>query len=202
MANDLVGQYVKAASLFIDLGHSGNAGDSLNSAKHYLSQANEKTKFRFYYCYADYLLTIGNHRKAQEIRTKLNEDPFYPEAIDILGAKIDFSIGCFKLAQEKSTTSYRSLMKKLKLRSSISPFFLCQCYKALLLLCSILVVQGLPLHLEYYFNQGLALGAKLGSKAYIAILSIEFARFLKMKRCLVSSENQIDSTTKQFGKVS
>ena len=202
MPTDLVEQFVKAASAYIDMGHSGNAGDSLSSAKQYLPRADENSKFCFYYCYADYLLTIGNYRKAREIRDKLTEDPFHSGGLDILGAKIDLSTGCFHAAQEKSTAGYRSLMKKLKLSSSIAPHLVSKCCKALLLLVGILFLQGFPLQLQYYFDQGMTMATKMGSNVYSAIISIEFARFLKMKRSLTLSADHIDLTTKKFGKVS
>ena len=148
------------------------------------------------------MLTIGNYRQAREIRDKLTEDPFHSGGLDILGAKIDLSTGCFHAAQEKSTAGYRSLMKKLKLSSSIAPHLVSKCCKALLLLVGILFLQGFPLQLQYYFDQGMTMATKMGSNVYSAIISIEFARFLKMKRSLTLSADHIDLTTKKFGKVS
>ncbi len=62
------------------------------------------------------------------------------------------------------------------------------------------MLQGLPLKLDYYFEQGLIMAKKLSSKLSGPIL-IELARFLKMKHDFNSSLNQIQNVKDEFHKV-
>ena len=196
--DDMVDVLIKVAYLSIDLGHSGKAGQALSSAKIYIQKVGSNTKFRFHSCYANYLISIGNYDKANEIYLKFSNSEC--NANDILLARLELSRYRMGNAGEICTSVYHRLFKKLKNCSSVSLYSLYQFFKVLHLLCVILMLQGLPLKLDYYFEQGLIMAKKLSSKLSGPIL-IELARFLKMKHDFNSSLKQIQNVKDEFHKV-